>query len=112
MKINSSLKSNLSALKDGAPRTPADDATPAGTPSASGPRAGGLAGDANVNLSGLSSALRSLAASGEADIDVGQVEAIRQALREGTLAIDPGKIADGVLQTAHSLLKKNRSSGD
>jgi len=63
------------------------------------------AGDASVSLSSLSSQLRSLAASGSADIDTAHVESIKDAIRNGTLQIDAGKIADGVLDTARSLLK-------
>jgi negative regulator of flagellin synthesis FlgM len=60
--------------------------------------------DSSVSLSSLSSQLRSLAASGSADIDTAQVESIKSAIRNGTLQIDTGKIADGVLATARSLL--------
>jgi negative regulator of flagellin synthesis FlgM len=55
--------------------------------------------------------LRSLAASGAADIDVAQVESIKQAIKDGTLSIDTGKIADGILETARNLLQKPQSSG-
>ncbi|WP_010101062.1 flagellar biosynthesis anti-sigma factor FlgM, partial [Burkholderia oklahomensis] len=66
----------------------------------------------NVSLSGLSSTLRNLAASGSADIDTAQVEAIRDAIKNGTLSIDTGKIADGILQTARELLKQPPQSGN
>ena len=45
---------------------------------------------------GLSQHLHSLAASGSADIDTANVESIKQAIKDGTLQIDSGKIADGV----------------
>ncbi|HTH62501.1 MAG TPA: flagellar biosynthesis anti-sigma factor FlgM [Paraburkholderia sp.] len=61
--------------------------------------------DANVSLSSLSSQMRSLAASGSADIDTAHVQSIKDAIRNGTLQIDTGKIADGVLETARSLIK-------
>ncbi|WP_179405435.1 flagellar biosynthesis anti-sigma factor FlgM [Burkholderia guangdongensis] len=66
---------------------------------------GTTGGDASVNLSGLSAQLRSLAASGAADIDTGLVQSIKDALKNGTLSIDPSKIADGVLNTARELLQ-------
>jgi negative regulator of flagellin synthesis FlgM len=62
-------------------------------------------GDANVSLSSLSSSLRSLAASGAADIDMAHVQSIKDAISNGTLQIDTGKIADGVIQTARDLMK-------
>lgn len=114
MKIDSTTNSSVSSLKDGAQRTQqGDNATAAATSASKAPAqgAGGSAGDANVNLSGLSSSLRSLAASGAADIDVGQVESIKQAIQNGTLTIDTSKIADGVLETARGLLQKNPSTG-
>jgi negative regulator of flagellin synthesis FlgM len=66
---------------------------------------GASQGDASVSLSSLSSSLRSLAASGSADIDTAHVESIKAAIRNGTLQIDAGKIADGVIETARSLMK-------
>ena len=67
-------------------------------------------GDASVSLSGLSQHLRSLAASGSADIDTAHVESIKQAIKDGTLQIDSSKIADGVLNTARELLQSKTSS--
>ncbi len=67
-------------------------------------------GDASVSLSGLSQHLRSLAASGSADIDTAHVESIKTALQNGSLQIDSSKIADGVLNTARDLLQSKTSS--
>ncbi|MBN3821731.1 flagellar biosynthesis anti-sigma factor FlgM, partial [Paraburkholderia sp. Se-20369] len=64
-----------------------------------------------VNLSGLSGQLRTLSASGSADIDAGLVQSIKDALHDGTLTIDAGKIADGVLNTARELLQQQRPQG-
>jgi negative regulator of flagellin synthesis FlgM len=82
------------------------DSTASATNSAStgAADAASSASDANVSLSSLSSQLRSLAASGSADIDTAHVESIKDAIRNGTLQIDAGKIADGVLETARSLI--------
>jgi flagellar biosynthesis anti-sigma factor FlgM len=52
----------------------------------------------------------SVAASGSADIDTAHVESIKQAIKDGTLQIDSGKIADGVLSTARELLQNKSSS--
>ncbi|HWX11858.1 MAG TPA: flagellar biosynthesis anti-sigma factor FlgM [Trinickia sp.] len=119
MKIDSSTSASLSSPKNGAQGARQGDA--AGAPSGgvvsvavaytAGPSSGS-GGDANVNLSALSSHLRSLAASGAADIDVAQVEAIKQAIKDGTLTVDTGKIADGVLETARSLLQQPRPADE
>ncbi|HDR9588713.1 TPA: flagellar biosynthesis anti-sigma factor FlgM [Burkholderia stabilis] len=73
--------------------------------------AGSTGGDTTVNLSGLSDQLRSVSASGNADIDTGLVQSIKDALNNGTLTIDANKIADGVLNTARELLQQQRPQG-
>ncbi|MGU7769814.1 flagellar biosynthesis anti-sigma factor FlgM [Burkholderia sp. MR1-5-21] len=88
--------------------------TQQGAPAASGEQsapAGAAGGDATVNLSGLSGQLRTMSASGNADINTGLVQSIKDALNSGTLTIDPGKIADGVLNTARELLQQQRPQG-
>ncbi len=40
---------------------------------------------------------------GTRDIDMGRVEAIKQAIRNGELKMDAGKIADALLQGAQSI---------
>jgi negative regulator of flagellin synthesis FlgM len=102
VKIDSTTNTQPDSLTNGATRTQQDSLTPAAT-TAQG--ATGSGGDANVSLSGLSSDLRNLAASGSADIDTAHVESIKAAIQNGTLTIDPGKIADGVLETTRSLLQ-------
>ncbi|OAJ60707.1 flagellar biosynthesis anti-sigma factor FlgM [Paraburkholderia ginsengiterrae] len=114
MKVDSTSNSNLPTLKDGLSRSQQSDAATANT----GAQSAGTAsqttssgsGDASVSLSGLSQHLRSLAASGSADIDTAHVESIKQAIKDGTLTIDSGKIADGVLNTARELLQSKTSS--
>ncbi|QBQ96341.1 flagellar biosynthesis anti-sigma factor FlgM [Paraburkholderia pallida] len=119
MKIDTSTRNDARSLQDGPARTQQGESASAlgagGTASgnassaiASGSSAGasaGTSGDANVSLSSLSSSLRSLAASGAADIDMGQVQSIKDAIKNGTLQIDTGKIADGIIETARGLLK-------
>jgi negative regulator of flagellin synthesis FlgM len=117
VKVDSSTSANLPSPKNGVQGARQGDAgAPTGVVSVavayttgSGP---GSSGDANVNLSALSSHLRSLAASGAADIDVAQVEAIKQAIKNGTLTVDTGKIANGILETARGLLQQPRLSDD
>ena len=114
MKVDSQTKSNLPTLKDAVSRSQQGDAAPANSgaqtaSTASQPSSSG-SGDASVSLSGLSQHLRSLAASGSADIDTAHVESIKQAIKDGTLQIDSGKIADGVLSTARELLQNKSSS--
>ncbi len=58
-----------------------------------------------MNLSSVSTNLQSLASSGSADIDTAKVASIRDAIRNGSLSIDTGKIADGILQTARELVQ-------
>ncbi|CAB3786591.1 hypothetical protein LMG28614_02337 [Paraburkholderia ultramafica] len=115
MKVDSTTNSNLPTLKDALSRSQQSDATPAAGNAQSGAStaaqtAAGGSGDASVNLSGLSQHLRSLAASGAADIDTAHVTSIKQAIKDGTLQIDSSKIADGVLQTARDLLQNKTSS--
>ncbi|MGH8777789.1 flagellar biosynthesis anti-sigma factor FlgM [Paraburkholderia sp.] len=112
MKVDSTTSTSLQTLKDGLPRTQQNDAATTGTQGTASAAPQTPAGDANVNLSGLSEHLRSLAASGSADIDTAHVESVRQAIQNGTLTIDSSKIADGVLQTARDLLQnKTPTSG-
>jgi negative regulator of flagellin synthesis FlgM len=109
VKIDSTTNTKLDSLTGGASRAQQDGSAPAAT-SAQGANTSAQAastssGGANVSLSGLSSDLRNLAASGSADIDIAHVESIKAAIKNGTLTIDPGKIADGVLDTTRSLLQ-------
>jgi negative regulator of flagellin synthesis FlgM len=103
VKVDSTTNSNLPTLTDAASRSQQGDATTSQTTSSS-------AGDASVSLSGLSQHLRSLAASGSADIDTAHVESIKTAIKNGSLTIDSSKIADGVLNTARELLQSKTSS--
>jgi negative regulator of flagellin synthesis FlgM len=107
VKVDPTNRNSARALQADVTRTQQGDsagAASAGGTSASAPASSDAGSDANVSLSSLSSTLRSLAASGSADIDTTQVEAIKDAIRNGTLQIDTSKIADGVLETARSLL--------
>ncbi|MFM0034067.1 flagellar biosynthesis anti-sigma factor FlgM [Paraburkholderia strydomiana] len=114
MKVDSTTNSNLPTLKDALSRSQQSDAaSAAGTAQTASTTTAATAsgsGDASVSLSGLSQHLRSLAASGSADIDTAHVESIKQAIKDGRLQIDSGKIADGVLQTARDLLQNKTSS--
>ena len=110
MKVDSTTHSGLQTLKDGLQRTQQGETATTGSTGTSTSTATGASGDANVNLSGLSSHLQSLASGGSSDIDTAHVESIKQAIKNGTLTIDSGKIADGVLQTARDLLQNKTSS--
>ena len=113
MKVDSSTRNDSRTLQDGLARSQGDSTgvSAASTDNAatSGANAAGATGaaqgGANVNLSSLSSTMRSLAASGSADIDTAHVQSIKDAIRNGSLQIDSGKIADGVIQTARDLMK-------
>jgi negative regulator of flagellin synthesis FlgM len=114
VKVDSTTNSNLPTLKDALSRSQQSDATTANSNAQSAgtasqtPTSG--SGDASVSLSGLSQHLRSLAASGSADIDTAHVESIKAAIKDGSLTIDSSKIADGVLNTARELLQSKTSS--
>ncbi|MBW0448854.1 flagellar biosynthesis anti-sigma factor FlgM [bacterium M00.F.Ca.ET.228.01.1.1] len=114
MKVDSQTNSNLPTLKDPLSRSQQSDAATANTSAQTAGTASqptpSSSGDASVSLSGLSQHLRSLAATGSADIDTAHVESIKQAIKDGTLSIDSGKIADGVLSTARELLQNKSSS--
>ncbi|RKE25341.1 FlgM family anti-sigma-28 factor [Paraburkholderia sp. BL23I1N1] len=116
MKVDSTTNSNLPTLKDALSRSQQSDAATANTNAQSAGTAsqtttsGSSSGDASVSLSGLSQHLRSLAASGSADIDTAHVESIKAAIKDGSLTIDSSKIADGVLNTARELLQSKTSS--
>ncbi|MFL9869441.1 flagellar biosynthesis anti-sigma factor FlgM [Paraburkholderia fungorum] len=114
MKVDSTTNSNLPSLKDAVSRSQQSDATSANSnaqsASTSSPTTTSGSGDASVSLSGLSQHLRSLAASGSADIDTAHVESIKAAIKNGSLTIDSSKIADGVLNTARELLQSKTSS--
>jgi negative regulator of flagellin synthesis FlgM len=114
VKIHTSTRNDARSLQDGAARAQQGETAGAASTSGAGGTTSGAAsstpvtssgGDANVSLSSLSSSLRSLAASGAADIDMGQVQSIKDAIKNGTLQIDTGKIADGIIETARGLLK-------
>jgi negative regulator of flagellin synthesis FlgM len=109
VKIDSTTSTQPDSLTTGVTRTqqdgPTSTASTAQGAATTAQAATSSGGDANVSLSGLSSDLRNLAASGSADIDTAHVEAIKAAISNGTLTIDPGKIADGVLETTRSLLQ-------
>ncbi|WP_322031683.1 flagellar biosynthesis anti-sigma factor FlgM [Paraburkholderia sp. J76] len=113
MKVDSSTRNDPRTLQDGLARSQGDSTgvstastdNAAASGAAGSANAAGAAGGSNVSLSSLSSTLRSLAASGSADIDMTHVQSIKDAIRNGTLQIDAGKIADGVIQTARDLMK-------
>ena len=114
MKVDSTTNSNLPSLKDALSRSQQSDATSANSNAQSAGTTSQTttsgSGDASVSLSGLSQHLRSLAASGSADIDTAHVESIKAAIKDGSLKIDSSKIADGVLNTARELLQSKTSS--
>ncbi|WP_118181905.1 flagellar biosynthesis anti-sigma factor FlgM [Paraburkholderia phosphatilytica] len=101
MKIDSSTNPNVLQYQDNQTRTQQNATGSTGTSgSATTPAAG-----TTVNLSGLSSHVRSAAASNSGDIDTAKVESVKAALRNGTYQVDSGKIADGMLQSARDTMK-------
>ncbi|AEA62339.1 MULTISPECIES: flagellar biosynthesis anti-sigma factor FlgM [Burkholderia] len=102
MKIDSTPATNVRPASSDAASSRSQAAAPAAPVADAAPATGG---DANVNLSSVSTNLQSLASSGSADIDTAKVASIRDAIRNGSLSIDTGKIADGILQTARELVQ-------
>jgi len=112
VKVDSSTNPNLTPLNNGVQRSQQGEPAAAGANTARTPVSSGGGAAADVSLSALAGHLQSLAVSGSHDIDTGHVESIKQAIRDGSLKIDASKIADGVLETARSLLQGNRPSSD
>ncbi|NSX18067.1 flagellar biosynthesis anti-sigma factor FlgM [Cupriavidus taiwanensis] len=97
MKINHSTSSR-----------PADAAAgDAARPQAPAAAADAAAPSAGLSVSPLAAQVRDISASlaqpADDDIDTAKVEEIRQAIAEGRIKIDPGKIADGLLATLREL---------
>lgn len=97
MKINHSTSSRPAdaAAGDAARPHAAPAAADAATPSA------------GLSVSPLAAQVRDISARlaqpADDDIDTAKVEEIRQAIAEGRIRIDPGKIADGLLATLREL---------
>ena len=119
MKVDSSTRNGPRALQDGVARSQGDSsgavsAANTGNAATSGAAgsalsaigSGSLQGDASVSLSSLSSTLRSLAASGAADIDVAHVQSIKDAISNGEpgqqvrVRTGNGQIVTGVVKDA------------
>ena len=101
MKINPSLPGLDQSKSTGA----SGDRSAKGASSAS---AGGPQPD-TIQLSALSAQLQALEATlstGGAEFDRSKVEAIKQAIREGTLTVNPEVIADKMLASTLALLGK------
>jgi len=67
----------------------------------------------DVNLSTLSLEVRGLSGgltNATGGIDVKRVAEIKDAISKGNLSVDPGKIADGLIQTVRDLLQKPHES--
>ena len=106
MKIESptpASPTNVMPLQGNSARAQAD--TAADTSAASGSGSPTKTSGANVSLSALSTNLLSLGSSNSDDIDLTRVNAIRTALANGSLQVNPGKIADGMLQSVRDVLK-------
>ena len=67
----------------------------------------------DVNLSTLSLEVRGLnggLTNASGGIDTKRVSEIKDAISKGNLSVDPGKIADGLIQTVRDLLQKPHDS--
>jgi len=67
----------------------------------------------DVNLSTLSLQIRGLSGgltNATGGIDTKRVAEIKDAISKGNLSVDPGKIADGLIQTVRDLLQKPHES--
>ncbi|AMR80509.1 flagellar biosynthesis anti-sigma factor FlgM [Cupriavidus nantongensis] len=99
MKINHSTSSRPADAAAG------DAARPLAAPAAAD--ATDAAPSAGLSVSPLAAQVRDISARlaqpTDDDIDTAKVEEIRQAIAEGRMRIDPGKIADGLLATLREL---------
>lgn len=98
MKIESGNYSLATSQTAAAPRAGTEST---GAVEAGQPVTAGGAQNSTVSLSSMS-AVRSPS---DSDIDTAKVESIKAALRDGTYTINPGAIADGMLNSARDLLK-------
>ncbi|MDQ0143298.1 flagellar biosynthesis anti-sigma factor FlgM [Cupriavidus necator] len=100
MKINHSTSSRPADAAAG------DAARPQAAPAAAAD-ATDAAPSAGLSVSPLAAQVRDISARlaqpADDDIDTAKVEEIRQAIAEGRIRIDPGKIADGLLATLREL---------
>jgi len=96
VKINQSTSSRPAGVPgtDGTARPQAGQDTPA-------------AASSGLSVSPLAAQVREISTrlthESDDDIDTAKVEEIRQAIAEGRIKIDPGKIADGLLATLREL---------
>ncbi len=97
------MKINHSTSSRPADAAAADAARPQAAPAA----ADAAAPSAGLSVSPLAAQVRDISARlaqpADDDIDTAKVEEIRQAIAEGRIRIDPGKIADGLLATLREL---------
>jgi negative regulator of flagellin synthesis FlgM len=100
VKIDSKLTSPLTGEVAGDSRATAKGS---GRPGADAPQAPGV----EVQLSPLASQMQAVEASlaNAPSIDLAKVAEISQAIQEGRLQINPGAIADKLLQTVRELIK-------
>lgn len=100
------LDSSTSGLTANTLQKGATQSAPAGTPTAAAPPpVATTPTSGNVRLSQTSAALMAAAADASGDIDTGRVSEIKDAISNGTLQIDPAKIADGLLATTQELIQ-------
>jgi negative regulator of flagellin synthesis FlgM len=98
------VKINHSASSRPADAAASDAARPQAAPAAC---ADAAAPSAGLSVSPLAAQVRDISARltqpSDDDIDTAKVEEIRQAIAEGRIRIDTGKIADGLLATLREL---------
>jgi negative regulator of flagellin synthesis FlgM len=97
---------NVTSLP-GRPQGDTGAETPASTETTPTTGATTTAAGSSVSLSALSTNLLSLGSSSSDDVDLTRVNAIRTSLANGTLQVNPGKIADGMLHSASALLQRS-----
>ena len=74
------------------------------TPAAKGPQEAGVA----VTVSSLARAIKADAASDLADVDMAKVNAVKQAIADGSYKVNAGVIADKLLSNAQEMLQRSR----
>lgn len=84
------------------PSTRSSGSAPAPSAPAATPSTGS---SAQVEFSAAATALQSA----EGDVNLERVQALREAIRQGQLSYDTGKIADGLLESVRELLQADSS---
>ncbi|MBB1076531.1 flagellar biosynthesis anti-sigma factor FlgM [Rhodoferax sp. 4810] len=95
------LSTNAAAL---APKSAPAASAQAKTTAAKGPQTAGVA----ITVSSMARSMEADGSSDMAEVDMAKVNAVKQAISEGTYKVNPGVIADKLLSNAQDMLQRSR----